>query len=41
MITRKLALPAAGVCTVAGLVDVPASQAATGDPVAFTGQVDT
>ncbi|MFI7415526.1 hypothetical protein ACIBU0_43525 [Streptomyces sp. NPDC049627] len=42
MIARKLAvLTAAGACAVAGLLNVPASQAATGDPVAFTGSVDT
>ncbi|MGW9032066.1 hypothetical protein ACWGQ5_50390 [Streptomyces sp. NPDC055722] len=41
MIAKRLAVLAAGICTVAGLVNVPASQAATGDPVAFTGQVDT
>jgi hypothetical protein len=41
MITKKIAVLAAGVCTVAGLVNVPVSQAVTGDPVAFTGQVDT
>lgn len=41
MIARKLAVLAAGVCTVAGLVNAPASHAATGGLVAFTGQVDT
>ncbi|MGW6906805.1 hypothetical protein [Streptomyces sp. NPDC054940] len=30
-----------GACAVAGLVNVPVSQAATGDPVAFTGEIDT
>ena len=30
-----------GICAVADLVNVPASRAATGDPVAFTGEVGT
>ncbi|MFI6011421.1 hypothetical protein ACIBAG_21830 [Streptomyces sp. NPDC051243] len=30
-----------GACAVAGLVNVPVSQAATGDPVAFTGEIDS
>ncbi|GLX48856.1 hypothetical protein Shyhy01_18060 [Streptomyces hygroscopicus subsp. hygroscopicus] len=40
MIAKRVAVLAAGVCTVVGLVNVPASQAATGPLVAFTGQVD-
>ncbi|MFE0252418.1 hypothetical protein [Streptomyces sp. NPDC059010] len=30
-----------GACAVAGLVNVPVSRAATGDPVAFTGEIDS
>ncbi|MDX6349237.1 MAG: hypothetical protein QOF84_4027 [Streptomyces sp.] len=41
MIARKLAVLTVGACAVASLVNVPAAQAATGDPVAFTGQIDT
>ncbi|GAA3822309.1 hypothetical protein GCM10022403_064760 [Streptomyces coacervatus] len=41
MPARKLAALALGTVAVAGLVNVPVSQAATGDPVAFTGTVDT
>lgn len=41
MTARKLAALALGTLAVAGLVNVPASQAATGDPVAFTGTIDT
>ncbi|MFG3361248.1 hypothetical protein [Streptomyces griseofuscus] len=40
MIAKRAAVLAAGVCTVVGLVNVPASQAATRALVAFTGQVD-
>ncbi|MGW3118460.1 hypothetical protein ACWDBW_15200 [Streptomyces sp. NPDC001107] len=40
MTARKLAAPALGTVAVAGLVNVPVSQAVTGDPVAFTGTVD-
>lgn len=41
MFARKLAALTLGACAVAGFVNAPASQAATGDPVAFTGEVDT
>lgn len=41
MFARKLAVLTVGACAIAGLINVPVSQAATGDPVAFTGQVDS